>query len=85
MTAGMIERTRWVPAEPLLAVVRAKGGPRACGVQQHSALERALCRATRDGRLTEPAADQLLVELFGLTMWEVYGDVTEGDAAGWEA
>lgn len=64
----------YVPAEPLLRLIASRGGPRACGIAQGSAEERALDRARRSGRLTDRAADQLCVRVLGLTPWEVWGE-----------
>lgn len=50
------------------------GGPAAAGVAQHSALERAYCRARREGSLTPFAADRLAIRLLGLHPVLVWGD-----------
>jgi hypothetical protein len=63
-----------VDAEPLVALVEARGGLRACGAVPGSAEEAAFYRASRDWWLTEGAADRLAVRLLGMTPWEVWGD-----------
>lgn len=64
---------RRLPAEPLLRLVAGRGGASAVGVCQHSAEEKALERAARDGWVTVREADALAVGLLGLTPWEVWG------------
>ena len=64
-----------VSAEPLVSLVEARGGLRACGAAPGSAEEAAFYRARRDGWLTEGAADRLAVRLLGMTPWEVWGDL----------
>ena len=64
---------RRLPAEPLLRLVAGRGGPSAVGARQHSAEEKALERAARDGWVTVREADALAVGLLGLTPWEVWG------------
>ncbi|MEP7738313.1 hypothetical protein ABKW28_11720 [Nocardioides sp. 31GB23] len=66
-------RPRRLPAEPLLSLLTAAGGVRAVGAARGSAAEKAIQRARRDGTVTYRAADQLTVELLGLTPWEVWG------------
>lgn len=63
-----------VDARPLLRQIELRGGPAAVGVRQHSADEKALERAQRDGWLSPELADRLAIRLLGLTMWELWPD-----------
>lgn len=63
-----------VPAEPLLRQLHLRGGPAACGVQAHSAEEKALERARTEGSLTVWAADQLAVRVLGVHPLLVWGE-----------
>ncbi len=72
-TARFRTSKRYLPAEPLLRLVDSLGGPAACGVRKGSAEERALCRARASGRLTERAAERLVIGVLGLAPMEVWG------------
>lgn len=63
-----------VPAAPLLRQVMLRGGPAACGVEQHSAEEKALERAQEEGALTRDVADLLSVRLLALPPVLLWGD-----------
>lgn len=67
--------TDHLPAGPLLRQIELHGGLAAVGVREHSAEERALSRAARDGWLTYAAADRLAVTLLGLTPWKIWPDL----------
>lgn len=62
-----------VDAEPFLRLLDAWGGAQALGVQQHSAEERAIERARRDGHLTVWAADRLAAKVLRVSACEVWG------------
>lgn len=63
---------RRLPAGPLLRQVTSRGGDAACGVFAHSAEQKALERARKDGTVTIWMADHLAVRLLGLTLWELW-------------
>lgn len=57
---------------PLLRQIELAGGRRACGVDQNSAEDKALDRATREGSLTVRAADHLAVRVLRRSLWELW-------------
>jgi hypothetical protein len=65
---------RHLPAAPLVHLVQRAGGLTACGVVEHSDLERAYYRAAENGTLTAQAADQLAIRVLGLHPMLVWGD-----------
>lgn len=75
---GSVDRTptrrRYLPAEPLLRLVAAAGGPGAVGAGKGTAAETALLRARRSGWLTLETADTLAIRLLNRHPMEIWGD-----------
>jgi hypothetical protein len=61
----------WLPAEPLVKLLSARGTPYALFSDQND--RRAYHRAKETGKITEQMADRLAIKGLGLSLEEVYG------------